>query len=218
MPDLTNRFEFEKATVNENYDVAVHARNMDKLDEILDSIETLKATTSGNNAYALTIPGITSYADMVGKLLLVKVAAGSTADVSFNVNGLGAKVCYSLLGGRVTSGDLLANYYYLFVCFDAVSGFTMLSVSAKTVGLNQAQTLTNKTINGSNNTITNLSASETKIADAGGLFTSTDVEGALQEVKSEVVSHEADMAAKIIYIDSEYPTETFANQIFYKKI
>lgn len=54
------------------------------------------------------------------------------------------------------------------------------------VGTSDSQILTNKTINGDDNTITNVPASEVTIVDTGVLITAIDVEGALAENRTAI--------------------------------
>lgn len=76
------------------------------LDDIgLGNINTVYTTTGTANNYALTIPNVTSYDQLIDKPLYVKFNLTSTsATVNINVNGLGPVRLYSYGTNSVASG------------------------------------------------------------------------------------------------------------------
>lgn len=99
--------------------------------------------TAGTDDYTITIPGITSWADLVGVPLLVKFTVANTTGATLNVNGLGAKTINKFVGTGLESGDIPTNAICQ-VVYDGTN-VQLLSILAATVTWNSTSTLTNKT-------------------------------------------------------------------------
>jgi len=71
-------------------------------------------TATGTDTYAVTISGVTSYAD--GDAYLVRFTTGNTTGATLNINGLGARTLYRnndgvLIGGDIVDGgEMLCTY------------------------------------------------------------------------------------------------------------
>ena len=71
-------------------------------------------TATGTDTYAVTISGVTSYAD--GDAYLVRFTNGNTTGATLNINGLGARTLYRnndgvLIGGDIVDGgEMLCTY------------------------------------------------------------------------------------------------------------
>jgi hypothetical protein len=146
------------------------------------------STVGTNNAYTLTLnPAPTSYKDLMG--VKIKVHADSTAAVTLNVNGLGAKSLKNSFGNDVI--NLKANGVYTFLYNSTTGNFIQQGEGG--LDPTEKQTLVdaiNAAELGSNNL---LNATKVDIADSIGLPTlSTDSYGKMasdiDSVKLKIVS------------------------------
>jgi hypothetical protein len=76
------------------------------------------------NAIVLTIPGITSYAQLVGVPISFIVAHSNTGPATVNINGLGAQTIYQ--GGAALSGGEITGTW-LSTIVDGGAGFILLA-------------------------------------------------------------------------------------------
>jgi hypothetical protein len=106
-------------------------------------------TTNSGNAYALTVPNLTSLSD--GYALKVKFNAASTGNITVNPNSLGAKDVVDYFGNKVNNvrKDLIANLIY-----DATNGNFQLLGKGGGGNLTSGDLLINKTATGNNGLVT----------------------------------------------------------------
>ena len=74
----------------------------------INNVKGLKSgVATGTDTYAVTISGVTSYAD--GDAYLVRFTNGNTTNCTLNINSLGAKALYRNNDGALIGGDIVAN-------------------------------------------------------------------------------------------------------------
>lgn len=96
----------------------------------------------GDDTYAATIEGISSYAQILGKQIALKVATANTGAASLNINGLGAVAIKNGGTTDVATGDILANTVVL-LSHDGTN-FQLLNPKSSGTSLTKAsQTETN---------------------------------------------------------------------------
>ena len=69
-----------------------------------------KATTTGTNTYAVSIPGVTAYDNL--EPFLIQYINANTGPSTLNVNAIAAKSLTKSVTTPVASGDILANQIY----------------------------------------------------------------------------------------------------------
>lgn len=115
---------------------------------------------SANALVGTYIPAITSYT--TGMTLYVKAANGNSGSATFNAGGgaitIKKRGSTNLSSGDIASGEIIRLTYD--GTYWQMSSLNLPTFPSGTiVGTSDTQTLTNKTINGSSNTITNVSLS-----------------------------------------------------------
>ena len=93
--------------------------------------------------------------------------------------------------------------------FTTAKTVTLPDATDTLVGKATTDTLINKSISGSTNTITNIVGANVNLADAGSIITATQVEGALQEVVGNINTHLADLTAH--GVDKQFMTRQAIN-------
>lgn len=71
------------------------------------------ADAGGDDTYVGTIEGISSYAQILGKMIVLKVATANTGPATLNINGLGAVAIKNGGTTDIATGDILANKTYI---------------------------------------------------------------------------------------------------------
>jgi hypothetical protein len=104
---------------NDEYQAAVGANNPSAsnvfatISDLLTLGGILHGVASGTNAYTVTIPSVTSYAD--GDTYVVKFTNGNDDDSTIDINGLGVKTLVKQPNVQVTGGDILAGQEIIIV-------------------------------------------------------------------------------------------------------
>lgn len=137
--------------------VNVMAKHIQELQEEVERLETQKlsiedyqdgltiyaASSAGTDTYVISLtPSIDSY--VTGQVFNFKADVANTGTATLNVDGLGAKTIKNMLGNDLTTGDIPAGRVVT-VQYDGTY-MQMISQSALSVTLAEAQTLTNKRI------------------------------------------------------------------------
>ncbi len=98
MATYTKNFNLEKPGLNETADIEVINNNMDIVDIALKehsnklSLQnTIYPTIGTANTYSVTIPDITTYDNLIGIPVIIKINSDSTGASTININNLGAK-------------------------------------------------------------------------------------------------------------------------------
>jgi hypothetical protein len=91
----------------------------------------LHGTASGTDTYAVSITGVTSYAD--GDAYLVRFTNGNTTGCTLNINSLGAKTLYRNNDGALIGGDIIAGGEILCVYNSTTDGFQCIGTAPNTL-------------------------------------------------------------------------------------
>jgi hypothetical protein len=84
-------------------------------------------TASGTDTYAVTITGITSYAD--GDAYLIRFPNGNTTSATLNINSIGAVALYRNNDGPLIGGDILDGGEMLCIYNSTVGSFQCIGTS-----------------------------------------------------------------------------------------
>lgn len=91
----------------------------------------LSGTATGTDTYAVTLSGVTSYAD--GDAYLVRFTNGNTTGCTLNVNSLGAKDLYRNNDGLLIGGDIVDGGEMLCVYNSTLNGFQVIGTAPNTL-------------------------------------------------------------------------------------
>lgn len=91
----------------------------------------LSGTATGTDTYAVTLSGVTSYAD--GDAYLVRFTNGNTTTCTLNVNSLGAKDLYRNNDGLLIGGDIVSGGEMLCVYNSTLNGFQVIGTAPNTL-------------------------------------------------------------------------------------
>ncbi len=91
----------------------------------------LHGTASGTDTYAVSITGVTSYAD--GDAYLVRFTNGNTTGCTLNVNSLGAKALYRNNDGALIGGDIVDGGEILTVYNSTTDAFQCIGTAPNTL-------------------------------------------------------------------------------------
>jgi len=86
-----------------------------------------KGTASGTDTYAVTISGVSSYAD--GEAYLIRFANGNTTGCTLNINALGAVSLYRNNDGLLIGGDIWDGAEMLCIYNSTLGGFQCIGTS-----------------------------------------------------------------------------------------
>lgn len=91
----------------------------------------LHGTASGTDTYAVTISGVTSYAD--GDAYLIRFTNGNTTVSTLNINSIGAKALYRNNDGQVIGGDIEDGSEMLVVYNSTLDLFQCIGTSPNSI-------------------------------------------------------------------------------------
>lgn len=130
-------------------------------------LEGAKATTGSSNTYAVTSGlSMASYAEPLA--FIATANHTNTGAATMAVDGLTAKDIKRVDGSALSAGDITSGGQYLFAYEAAADDFFLLTPTPTTITASSTTTLTNKTIDGDDNTLSDIAYSSIKSTSRTG--------------------------------------------------
>jgi hypothetical protein len=91
----------------------------------------IHGTASGTDTYAVTLSGVTSYAD--GDAYLIRFTTGNTTSATLNINSLGAVPLYRNNDGQLIGGDIIDGAEMLCIYNSSTNRFQVIGTAPNTL-------------------------------------------------------------------------------------
>lgn len=141
MSTTTSKYGLVKPALTDVPDITAMNPNWDTIDSQLAINNTIYASSSADDSYAISVTGITSQANLLGIVLKFTTTVPNTTACTLNVNGYGAKAICKDVSMPLETGDIIAGNLVT-VVWDGTR-YQLLEMNG-VVTKNGTQVLTNK--------------------------------------------------------------------------